>query len=287
MNMKSIYLIGKIDRNGICGTVIILLSALCLLSPKTWADTMTNGSTTQCNGSLYDSSQLGNYSNNENLTYSICPSAPNECVSMNFIVFLVENNFDFLYIYDGPTTAYPLIGTYTGSNSPGTVQSTAGCLTLRFTSDGSVTSTGWWAQWSCMACPEPCTGQSCNNGTPPANDDCINADNLGTLPAPGGCGFGGNNGQGTPLDVSGTNLCATPANPYNSILGCIPSGDMASPALDVWYEFEITGSELLINITNGMQNPNIGLWQDAGGGCGSFVPPGVCRRFKWNAFHLL
>ncbi|MDQ3193108.1 MAG: CUB domain-containing protein [Bacteroidota bacterium] len=71
----------------------------------------------------------------------------------------------YIYIYDGPNTSSPIIGTYTGTTSPGTITSTSGCLTIRFTSDGSVTAAGWQAVISCLACPAAtCTDGIQNQG---------------------------------------------------------------------------------------------------------------------------
>jgi hypothetical protein len=114
--------------------------------------TQTNGTVNACSGNYYDSGGAGGaYLDYENSTFTICSSSSN-CVRVTFTSFDLESGWDYLYIYDGPTTASPLIGTYTGATSPGTVTSTTGgCLTFRFTSDGSVTYTGWAATISCVA----------------------------------------------------------------------------------------------------------------------------------------
>ena len=59
-------------------------------------------------------------------------------------------NYDYLYIYDGPSTASPLIGLYTGTNSPGTFSTTSGAITFRFTSDVSTVSSGFLATYDCV-----------------------------------------------------------------------------------------------------------------------------------------
>jgi hypothetical protein len=94
---------------------------------------------------------VGNYANNTTFTQTYCPDTPGDAVSLSFLEFATEGCCDFLSIYNGSTTAAPLIGTYSGANSPGVVTSTAsnGCLTIRFTSDGSVTGPGWNAIVSC------------------------------------------------------------------------------------------------------------------------------------------
>ncbi|NBX80633.1 MAG: PKD domain-containing protein, partial [Flavobacteriales bacterium] len=118
---------------------------------------MANGSLTACNGTFYDSGGTSNYSNNQNQTFTICPSTPGGRLNVNFSSFALESNYDYLTIYDGNSTAAPSLGTFSGSASPGNitanVTNTSGCLTFRFTSDGSVTYAGWTAAISCI---NPC-----------------------------------------------------------------------------------------------------------------------------------
>ncbi len=120
--------------------------------------TMTNGSSSACSGAFYDSGGSGGtYGNSQNLTYTICPSTAGQVLQVAFSMLDIESGWDYLYIYNGNSTAAPLIGSYTGSTSPGTIVSTAvnGCLTFRFTSDGSVTYNGWTATISCVPPPPP------------------------------------------------------------------------------------------------------------------------------------
>ena len=97
----------------------------------------------------------GNYSNNENITTTICPDNTGDIVTVSFLLFNVETNFDKLKIYDGDTTTH-LIGEYTGTNSPGTISATqanGGCLTFVFTSDFNENREGWLASVSCETPP--------------------------------------------------------------------------------------------------------------------------------------
>ena len=84
------------------------------------------------------------------------PSSPGAKIQVVFQSFETENNYDFLYVYDGTSTSAPQIGNqHSGNDSPGTVTATnaAGAITFRFTSDSSVTREGWAAQVHCLGLP--------------------------------------------------------------------------------------------------------------------------------------
>jgi gliding motility-associated-like protein len=119
---------------------------------------MSNGSSSACSGNFYDSGGSGGtYGASQTLVYTFCPSTPGADMVINFTSFNLENSFDFLFVYDGNTTGAPSLGTYTGTTGPGTVTASpsnpTGCLTFRFTSDGSVQNAGWTAT---VACSTPC-----------------------------------------------------------------------------------------------------------------------------------
>jgi hypothetical protein len=123
-------------------------------SLASFAQTYSNpgGTISTCSGTFYDTGGSGGtYANSQNITTTFCSNAGN-CVRLAFTAFDLESSFDYLYVYDGSTTAAPLLGTYTGATLPGTFTSSTGCITIRFTSDGSVTYSGWAATISCVAC---------------------------------------------------------------------------------------------------------------------------------------
>ncbi|HET6990903.1 MAG TPA: CUB domain-containing protein [Bacteroidia bacterium] len=102
-----------------------------------------------CSGTFDDTGGPTNpYTGNENYVYKIMPMSASS-VTMNFSSFDLEANFDSLFIYDGPNTTSPLIGAYTGTNSPGTFTSTDSAITLRFISDPFVNNAGFAATWNC------------------------------------------------------------------------------------------------------------------------------------------
>lgn len=229
---------------------------------------MSNGTENTCSGNFYDSGgPSGNYGNNENYTLTFCSPTPGSCIRLLFTTFDIEPNADFLSIYDGSSTASPLIGTYTGNSIPGIIVSGSGCLTIRFTSNNTANAVGWQAIISCFSCNGGNCTVTCNGGSTLANDACSGAQNLGMLPLPASCP----GGMGGLQITNGSNLCANAEIPYSSLLGCQPSGDMASPASDVWYRFNITGPTLNVSIS-GLNSPNVGLYE--GTSCNNLIPRG-------------
>lgn len=110
-----------------------------------------------CGGSFVDNGGItGNYSNNLDLTTTICPPILGDLVSITFTSFDIEDGNDFLYVYDGNSIVSPLIGVYTGITIPTviTATNTTGCLTFRFRSNGSITNPGWASDITCA--PQPC-----------------------------------------------------------------------------------------------------------------------------------
>ena len=117
---------------------------------------MQNGTFNQCNGVFFDSGGPASYSNNENYTITICSdSGDDTAIQLDFTFFDTQVNADILTIYDGPDTDGALIGSYSGTNSPGVVQSTntSGCLTISFQSNNAITREGFEA---IISCATPC-----------------------------------------------------------------------------------------------------------------------------------
>jgi len=229
--------------------------------------TMQSTVESTCSGFFYDSGKdTATYQANENAVMTFCSDVPGMCVSIQFTQFDLENGFDFLYAYNGPSSNSPLIGTYTGSTSPGTITATSGCLTVKFVSDYTVSKNGWSGIINCAPCPvNGCP--TCTGGLPPVNDACSGAQNLGVLPIPVACPVG----TGAVASFNTTNICATAEIPYNALQNCDPVGNMATPSSDVWYRFTLTAPILNVTI-NGMITPQVGLY--SGSGCNNLVPRG-------------
>lgn len=108
------------------------------------------GSATTCDDIFLDSGGISNYSDNEDMVYTICPDIADNYTQVNFDQFDVIPG-DILYVYDGNNTSATLIGQYDNDNIPTQIFATNanGCLTFRFTSNNNTTGNGWQATVSC------------------------------------------------------------------------------------------------------------------------------------------
>lgn len=116
-----------------------------------------------CNGGhFYDNGgAMSNYSNNEDKVTVIYPSSTGNRVRAIFNAYELESCCDYLKIYNGPDTSYPLLYN-DAAFSPGSVAATdvSGALTFEFHSDDSSNALGWDAAIICEpmpACPNPPT----------------------------------------------------------------------------------------------------------------------------------
>ena len=114
---------------------------------------MSNTTISTCSAIFYDDGGANNnYGSNKDYTMTFLPSGPGRSIQVEFLSFNTESGYDKLYIYDGSNTSSQPIGTYSGSDSPGTVTATnaEGALTFRFQSDYSLTYAGWEAAIRCV-----------------------------------------------------------------------------------------------------------------------------------------
>ena len=248
-------------------------------------------------GNFYDSGGSGSgytYSEDDTITFYPCGSACNK-VRMAFSSFDLESqatcNYDWLKIYNGPSTSSPLIGTYCGTSSPGTVTSThsTGALTYVFHSDASVTAAGWAATISNVS-----GGPTASAGT---NKYLCNTDSVqigGAPTASGGSGSGYTYVWSPSTGLSSS----TEANPY------------ANPTATTTYTVTVTDgagcASSLSSMTvyrSGANTPYLmsggttyttsaGKFYDSGGSSGSytynenktttFYPCNSCEKLKFT-----
>ena len=147
---------------------LAVLFCLMMKSETGWGQsyTMSNSNITTCSGTYYDPGgptqnyPTANPNNSKTWKQTIYPGTAGKSMSVAFSSFMVEDGgsqYDYLIIYDGNSTNAPQIGKYSGTNSPGTVTSTAadGSLTFYFYSDYSTAYFGWVASISCVDPPPP------------------------------------------------------------------------------------------------------------------------------------
>jgi hypothetical protein len=115
----------------------------------------TNGD--YCSGLLFTDTGgiTDEYTDMESFTRTFIPNLPNKVLKVTFDSFSLEENWDYMYVYNGPDDTYPELNGgdgFTGTNSPGEVTSTAtdGSLTFKFVSDQAVTDAGWSATVTCL-----------------------------------------------------------------------------------------------------------------------------------------
>lgn len=187
-------------------------------TPSTTLDMPVSGSFLGCGLSFFDSGGPGtNYLNSDNRTVTLCPASSTDRIQITFNSFNLENNFDFLSIYDGTTTGATLLGTFTGATLPPVITATngTGCLTFQFTSDGSVTAAGWQSSIACVA---PVVGG------PVVAGDCSIAANVCT-----DLSFSVDpSGFGAIDELDGNNISNPTTNPNGVNSGCLLSGELNS-----------------------------------------------------------
>lgn len=84
------------------------------------------------------------YNNNLSQTITFTPANSGDKLALDISLLAIESTYDYLYIYDGPSTSDPLIATLTGNSINLSYVSTGstGSLTIRFTTD--ISNVGSW-----------------------------------------------------------------------------------------------------------------------------------------------
>lgn len=111
---------------------------------------------TACTGVFYDDGgPNGDYT--EDAGYSYITIAPTGATSIDFdfLSFNIEASvgciWDYLRIYDGPSSSSPLLGEWCGSNGPtGIVSSSTGIVLVEFYSDPLDVGPGFAIEWTCQ-----------------------------------------------------------------------------------------------------------------------------------------
>lgn len=112
-----------------------------------------------CSAIYFDSGgPADNYSDMQNYTQTLIPDVGSS-IRLTWDYFNSESGYDFITIYNGPDTTYPVLyGPTSGTDYIPVLTSTdpTGTLTVHFTSDEAVSKAGWKAHISCV--PYVCNG---------------------------------------------------------------------------------------------------------------------------------
>ncbi len=135
---------------------------------------------TASSGSFDDGSGTANYSDDVDCKWLIHPSGATS-IALNFSTFNVIDPGDKVFVYDGATTAAPVLLQATGTTIPTAVTSTAGTMLVRFTSNSNVNSAGWSANYTCTSVPTYCNGKTTLTTASGAFSDGSGTTNYGNL----------------------------------------------------------------------------------------------------------
>lgn len=141
-------------------------------------------STSAVTGTIYDSGgPSGNYQNNENCQFLINPGCTGT-VSISFSQFYLESCCDYFRVYNGTTTAAPLLGSYNGSSMPPTLFANSGKMLITWQTDGSAVYAGFTATWTSTLSGTipPVANYSVSTTTPPLNTSVQFSDQTTNLP---------------------------------------------------------------------------------------------------------
>lgn len=99
-------------------------------------------------GTFFDSGGIaGDYDDDERKLYLIQP-ADALTITLSVQAFVLEEDWDFLTVYDGEDLDAPIIGEYTGTTISDIITSSGGSLLIEFRSDCATTDLGWEIDWT-------------------------------------------------------------------------------------------------------------------------------------------
>jgi len=116
------------------------------------ADTLTGNY-----GTLEDGSgPLQPYMDNSGCGWLIAPVDSVSNLKLTFHRFSLEENHDYLTVYDGTDITAPVLASLTGTSLPSNVTATGNRMFVKFTSDNAGSDNGWFASYSTQSvsfCP--------------------------------------------------------------------------------------------------------------------------------------
>ncbi len=138
-------------RKGYCFTLILFLLYFCaggLFAQSYNVPSSGTQTVTMCSGTIYDPGGTGNYPNSCSGKLIVNSSSSN-CLMHLQGTYNTENSYDHIYIYEGAGTNGTLLGSYMGQGNIDIITQ-SGTVTISFTSDGSVTYSGFQLSVSCL-----------------------------------------------------------------------------------------------------------------------------------------
>ncbi|MEZ4988327.1 MAG: hypothetical protein R2795_25420 [Saprospiraceae bacterium] len=124
-----------------------------------WVGPVSFTTNPACGDIFYDSGGAnGQYQNSEVATWTFCPDEAGEVVTLLFTLVDVETCCDVIRIFNGTGTAGTMLEGDLEAPEAFTSTAADGCLTVTWSSDGSVVRNGWAAAIICApppACPNP------------------------------------------------------------------------------------------------------------------------------------
>ncbi|CAL4144451.1 unnamed protein product, partial [Meganyctiphanes norvegica] len=139
-NMQRIIMGGNISTR--MKHLIYLLLVIIYLSTVTACGDQFNNDT----GSIRYPGTNREYPHNAECSWIIVSSG--DIIELPFTSFSTENDVDFVFIRDGESSSSRLLGTYSGATLPSIVRTTTNKAFIHFTSDHSVTNTGFALRWN-------------------------------------------------------------------------------------------------------------------------------------------
>lgn len=138
-----------------------------LINISTSVTTLTNESGTITD----DGGTTGNYSDDQRQIISIQPTNASS-ITLNIQQFDIEDQWDYLYIYDGNSVFSNKIGEYTATTIPSTIQINGPSVTVEFRADCATNKSGFIINWeSQIIDTEAPTTQITNIPTPYATSN--------------------------------------------------------------------------------------------------------------------
>ncbi|MCD4695279.1 MAG: C10 family peptidase, partial [Bacteroidales bacterium] len=111
------------------------------------------------NGVFNDGSNHNQYPNNKTYHWLIKPESTASIVIL-FTEFATEYQVDFINIYDGETTASPLLGSFSGHELPPVIQSGGDKVLVEFISNDLISDQGWNLRYTTLRNDLACSGIS-------------------------------------------------------------------------------------------------------------------------------